>query len=745
MTGPTLHDLIAHSAPEGGTPQSLYCHAKNVAEMAATFAAPFDSEAIARWLGWWHDAGKAHPDIQAYLQGEGESKDHSSVGMLAAADGFQLLAHNIAGHHGGLSNQQDLKDRIQRKREDQRIVEALEIAQPLVSEHAPSIGAKHLPAFLQDAQSEKGVKRRYDFWLRMLHSALVDADCLDTERHFNPDRFKTRTNDASLDALWRRFEANQQALMDGAADTLVNRRRHAIYDAALERASDPPGFFSMTVPTGGGKTRSAMAFGLQHALTHGKRRIVVALPYTSIIEQNADVYRAIFGEGVVLEHHSAVRERAHPDVQPDGEDAERWRRLAAQNWDAPVVVTTTVQLLESLFSNHNGRLRKLHRMADSVIVLDEVQTLPPRLLNATLDGLRELVEHYGATVLLSTATQPALSVRPDAPDVPGLDDVREIIPDPKALYRDLKRVTYDVQTDTSWSWDDVAHALMDERQAMAVLNTIDDAAAVLDALPEDDAVLHLSTRLCGAHRRIVLEEVRRRLDTGAPIRLVATQVVEAGVDISFPRVLRALGPLDSIIQAAGRCNREGERDTGRVTVFDPAEGGTPPGAYRTGRDIARQLFTHTPDLDLHDPQWPRRYFERLYASRNLDEADVQALRAEFQFATVAERYRLIADDTTPVVVKYGEGWDTLDDVVAKAEHAGFVHRDGWRRLQPYTVSLYEHALEEAVRHGNAHEVIPDLGLWRWDGGYDEGNLREGGSEGGRGLHSAGPSTSALVV
>ena len=593
-----------------------------------------------------------------------------------------------------------------------------------------------------EVANEKTAKRRYDFWLRMLHSALVDADCLDTERHFDPERFATRTVDVSLDALWRRFEADQQALLDGADDTHVNRRRQAVYAAALQRASDPPGVFSMTVPTGGGKTRSAMAFGLQHARAYDKCRVVVALPYTSIIEQNADVYRDIFGDGVVLEHHSAVRAAAEPG---DESDAERWRRLAAQNWDAPVVVTTTVQLLESLFANHNGRLRKLHRLAESVIVLDEVQTLPPRLLKATLDGLRELVEHYGATVLLCTATQPALTARPDDPDFPGLDAVTEIVPDPKALYQDLKRVAYDVQIGAPWTWGDVAEALLDEPQAMAVLNTIDDAASVLNALPDNESVLHLSTRLCGAHRRRVLTEVRRRLDAGAPIRLVATQVVEAGVDISFPRVLRALGPLDSIIQAAGRCNREGERDTGRVTVFEPAAGGSPPGAYRTGRDITRQLFEHAADLDLHDPQWPRRYFEQLYASRNLDADDVQQLRAEFQFATVAERYRLIADDTTPVVVKYGDGWSILEKVVAKAEHAGFVHRDDWRRLQPYTVSLYEHALEEAVRRGDAYELVPDLGLWRWDGGYDGGSLHTGGSRGGRGLHTEGPSASALMV
>lgn len=739
----SLHDLIAHSAPdEGGEQQSLYDHAKNVAEMAADFAAPFDSEEVARWLGWWHDAGKAHPAVQAYLTADDPSPpgpDHSSVGMLAAEDGLNVLAHNAAGHHGGLDDDNDLRDRLRRKREDDRVVEALNQARPLVEEHAPTLRSEDLPNFLKDADEAGETKRRYDFWLRMVHSALVDADCLDTERHFDPDRFEAREVAVSIEELWTRFEANQRALIDGAEPTLVNRRRRDVYDAAIDGAGLSPGFFSMTVPTGGGKTRSAMGFALQHAQVYGKDRVVVALPYTSIIEQNAEVYRDIFGEHVVLEHHSGVRAQ----VEPGNEAAsERWRRLAAENWDAPVVVTTTVQLLESLFTNHNGRLRKLHRLANSVVVLDEVQTLPPRLLETTLDGLRELEAHYGTSILLCTATQPALTSRPK---FPGLEGVTEIVPDPSGLYEDLRRVEYDVQVDSVWTGEDVSEDLMETRQAMVVLNTKDDATAVLDALPNDASVLHLSTQLCGAHRAQVLQEVYRRLDADEPIRLVATQVVEAGVDISFPRVLRALGPLDSIIQAAGRCNREGERDTGCVTVFDPAQGGTPPGAYRTGRDIARQLLDQDDPLNLHDPASPRRYFEQLYDSRNLDPSELQSLRAEFQFATVAEQYRLIEDDTTPVVVGYGEGWSILNDVVETAEHAGFVHRDDWRRLQPYTVTLYDHALQEAVQEGYARELVPDLDLWRWDGGYDGGTLHEGGADGGRGLHTEGPRSGALVV
>lgn len=740
----SLHDLIAHSAPEsGGEAQSLYDHSQNVAEMAARFAAPFESATVARWLGWWHDAGKADAGIQAYLQGKGESRDHSSVGMLAVPDEMSLLAHNVAGHHGGLANQSgehSLKDRIRRKAEDARIQRVLEQVRPRVAPHAPTLRREHLPAFLRTADGRDETKRRYEFWLRMLHSALVDADCLDTERHFNPHRFAARAVDASIEGLWTQFQQNQHALMDGAAPTTVNRRRRDVYEAAVEAAENEPGFFKMTVPTGGGKTRSAMGFGLRHAVLHDKERVVVALPYTSIIEQNADVYREIFGDDVVLEHHSAVRTEAEPG---DEAPPERWRRLAAQNWDAPVVVTTTVQLLESLFTNHNGRLRKLHRLANSVVVLDEVQTLPPRLLETTLDGLRELEAYYGTSVLLCTATQPALAERPGFPE--GVADATEIVPDPSGLYDDLRRVQYDVQVDQPWSWADVADDLRAHRQAMAILNTKDDAAAVLDELPDDPSVLHLSTRLCGAHRRRVLAEVWRRLNQGESIRLVATQVVEAGVDLSFPRVLRALGPLDSIVQAAGRCNREGERDAGHVTVFEPSDGSTPPGAYRTGRDIARRLLRINEDFDLHDPTAPRRYFRELYDSRELDPDDVQGFRAELQFEQVAEQYRLIEDDTTPVVVDYGDGWFVLNDILETAEHAGFVHRDDWRRLQPYTVSLYEHALDEAAKNGNVHQLGEDLDLRRWDGGYDAGTLHEDGADGGRGLHTEGPSTNALIV
>ncbi len=322
---------------------------------------------------------------------------------------------------------------------------------------------------------------------------------------------------------------------------------------------------------------------MPHAIHHYLDQVIVAIPYTSIIEQTADVYRGIFGEedGLVLEHHSAV-------VVDDQENSpvtaqQAWPRLASQNWDAPVVVTTTVQLFESLFANRPGRCRKLHNLARSVIVLDEVQTLPPDLLEPILDVLRQLVAHYGTTVVLSTATQPALD---ESPYLHGLPNVQEIIPTPERYFQKMQRVHYEVPAASQrWTWLEVAERLRSERQALAIVNTKGDAMALLDALG-NQAALHLSTLMCGAHRRATLEEVRRRLKEGDPCLLVSTQVVEAGVDLDFPVVLRAVGPLDRIVQAAGRCNREGRLEAGQVIVFNPTEGGVPRGAYRAGYDLA---------------------------------------------------------------------------------------------------------------------------------------------------------------
>ena len=708
---------IAHS---GSPPQPLFeptdgiePHAAAVAQRAADFAEAFGAGRAAEWLGWWHDAGKVAQNVQAYLRGEtgaARGPDHSSAGMLAAVDALGVLAFNAAGHHGGLADADALQRRIERKQAEAHVTDALATARPLLADRAPKLVA---------ADGPPPDRLATELWVRMLHSALVDADCLDAESWGDAAKPALRERDGDLAPLWNALDAHVQAF-DGGGD--VNAARAEVYRACVDAAARPPGVYRLTVPTGGGKTVASMAFALCHALAHSLRRVIVALPYTSIIEQNADVYRDVFSAvnpDAVLEHHSAVASREQPGREGDAETRDR---LAAENWDAPVIVTTTVQLLESLFANRNSRLRKLHRIARSVVILDEVQTIPGRLLAPTLSVLRALAEAYGVTVLLCTATPPAIAQREG---FDGIGEVTEIVGDPAALFRRLKRVEVTVEPEP-WSWDRAAHEVRSERQALAVLNTKKDALALLDALGDAGGLFHLSTLLCGAHRRAVLAEVRRRLAAGEPCRLVSTQVVEAGVDVDFPLVLRARGPLDRVIQAAGRCNREGRLDgLGRVVVFEPEEGGMPPGEYESAAALFDTLAREGEGrIDFDDPAVVERYFDRLYGpdgTVDTDQAGVQALRQSLLFEQTAAAYRLIPDDAVPVLVDYaGSPAENraLAEALGRVARFGTASRRDFRAMQPFVVSLRERAHRQAVDAGLCTEVAPGANVWRWIGRYD---------------------------
>ncbi len=625
--------FYAHSENGQGIKHDLVTHLEHVAELASQFAGKFGAAEFGYWAGLWHDLGKFHPDFQTYIASPESRRgpDHSSAGAVQAVDGFDLLAFLVAGHHSGLPSKTDLKLRLEKKAAALEVAEALELARSTLACVSPNHPLPDsLPGFLKKTPTTRsdGEKlfRQTELFLRMVFSSLVDADFLDTEAHFDPERSRNRTGASALRELWDRFEADQAKLTGQRGDPL-NQIRHEIYRACLDAGTSDPGIFTLTVPTGGGKTRSAMAFGLQHALRHGLERVIVAIPYTSIIEQTAKVYRRIFGEDWVLEHHSAVgfgTESCDPVSRQDV-----WARLASENWDAPIVVTTTVQLFESLFANRTQPCRKLHNIAESVLILDEVQTLPTHLLDPILDVLQELTDHYRVTVVLCTATQPAFT---DGQYLKGLRNVREIIPSPSRHFSALKRVRYEYPSaGERWSWDRAAEEMRRISQTLAVVNTKKDAFALLDAL-NDPTALHLSTQMCGAHRLATLAEVRRRLDTGEPCRLVATQVVEAGVDIDFPLVLRAIGPLDRIVQAAGRCNREGRLKEGRVVIFDPEEGSSPPGIYRTGLDTAISLLAN--QCDLHEPETYRKYFQLTAVQNNLAPQSPPRVNSAFQTALV---------------------------------------------------------------------------------------------------------------
>jgi CRISPR-associated endonuclease/helicase Cas3 len=724
---------FAHSMNSAGERHDLVAHLRGVSELAAEFGKALGAEQLGYYAGLWHDLGKFHPDFQAYLarceanpKVRGHGPDHKAAGAhLANSLGNPLAALLIQGHHGGLPSRAQHSPWLTDKLASGAPARAIELARQAVTDlDSPQSYAP--PDFASKDQLAA------EMWLRLAFSALVDADFLDTERHFSADRAGARTAAIDIDELWSRFEADQSALIKRRS-TPVDELRNEIYARCVEAAEDAPGLFRLTVPTGGGKTRSGMAFALRHALKHGQRRVVVAVPFISITEQTAGAYRQVFGEAslteqttaeyrgifrqaeddsrVVLEHHSLAD--MDDDEAGDFHAAANWDRLAAENWDAPVIVTTTVQLFQSLFSNRTSRVRKLHRLANSVIILDEAQALPSHLLTPILHVLRQLVSHYGASVVLSTATQPAFDT---IQEFKGLE-ATEIVPDSQRYFEALRRVDYEWRVEQPVSWAEVAAEMTKETQALAVVNTRKDALGLLDALGDPDA-LHISTLLCGLHRRHTIERIKAKLNAGQPCHVVSTQVIEAGVDLDFPFVLRALGPLDSIIQAAGRCNREGKQARGRVLVFDPEGGGLPPGPYRTATDLTRSLLTQ----GLTDPyalETSRRYFMRLFQSLNADRDGIQGLRKAFDYPETAKRFRMIDDDDEAVVItRYGtpEQRSRVMSALDELRRGTARGRELRRIIQPFVVSLRR---GEAARL-RAEGLIADVaaGISEWGGEYD---------------------------
>jgi CRISPR-associated endonuclease/helicase Cas3 len=711
---------VAHT-PRPGTDDwdLLNQHLIRVSNLAGEFASEFGARDLTRLLGLWHDLGKHNPAWQDYLWAchlaslgyRSAPKTKVLHAIWGAAFAYRLveqsgsgrwqeLALPILGHHTGLKDggttSSELVEFLHVNPDGMRVMQAA----------ARSLQAA-IPGGLPVVRFPEMELTQRELLIRMIFSALIDADRLDAGSHGEhvsaPSEERSR-----LEALWTHFR--NQPLKSGQQSTTVQRVRNEVHDACLNAAALQPGFFRLRVPTGGGKTRSGLAFALKHAAIHELRRIVVALPYTSIIDQTAKEYREMLGNYAVLEHHSALE---ISDCE-DEDEAKQRQRLATENWDAPVIVTTTVQLFESLFADRASKVRKIHRLAKSVVILDEVQTFPPELLRPTLDVLRWLatpVEEggYGSTVLLSTATQPAFEVGPLA-DLLQDVEINEVVPNYAEHYEAYRRVDFQIRS-TPLAWTELASEIREHRQALVVFNTRKDALALLEAIGPGEDTFHLSTLLCGAHRRDVLAQVNQRLDRDEPVRLISTQVVECGVNLDFPVAYRALGPLDRIVQVAGRCNRHGNRQTGTVVVFTPADGGMPRGPYKDGFETARLLLDmHAPEA-LHDPDLYRDYFQRLFEKVDPRPGQrIQADREVLNYPNVAENYRLIPQDTIPVVVPYGEAWPKR-----LAEWQNAPSRKSWRRLQPYLVNIYK---SDVARLDTWLEQISE-GLYRChEMGYD---------------------------
>jgi CRISPR-associated endonuclease/helicase Cas3 len=686
-------------------------HLQDVSELAKKFAIRLGAGELGHYAGLWHDLGKYNPAFQDYLSNcatgdkQAKSAPHAVYGAILAAELIPPIAPLIYGHHGGLPQIQDMSQKRISNPSHQPVYQAiLKQAEAVGIDLTPNNGWQAEVSRFKDPL-------HYELFLRLLFSCLVDADFLDTEEHFSPELTKQRVQTETVQHLWNVLEKHQTQLIAKAPDKLVNRVRADVYQACSNAAELAPVVFRLAVPTGGGKTLSGLAFALKHAAKHGHDRVIVAVPYTSIIEQTVTVYRDIFGEAAVLEHHSAAKTKVDDE---NARSAQAQARLATQNWDAPLIVTTTVQLFESLFHNRTSRCRKLHNVVNSVIILDEVQTLPIGLLAPIVNVLQELAARYHVTLVLCTATQPALEGK--SPYLEGFANVQDIIEPQQAQehFRQLSRVSYEMP-EVPWSWAQVAQDIQEHQheQALMILNTRKDALELLATLPvddEDERIFHLSTLLCGAHRRKVLTEVRSRLKNKLPCWLVSTQVVEAGVDLDFPAVYRALGPLDRIVQAAGRCNREGKPGfKGRVVVFQPEEGSTPPGEYATAFAETANLLKQNIDFD--DPEIFRPYFENLYQGISTDKEKVQEVRKHLDYPETAKRFKLIPDDTQPVVIEYDDRASRLIREIERQGLRSYHHR----ALQPYLVNLREREFKQSAEV--RREIAP--GIWVWEGGYDE--------------------------
>lgn len=690
--------------------QELEVHLTEVANLAEKLAkAVQPSEKsfaeLARLTGLLHDIGKYRTEFQEYLRKERQSGIDTAHAVYGAGKAVfehesSAVAFAVAGHHAGLYDATDLDLLVNGEKYQVRVRLA-----DILKHAAQKIKSFEFKEVSLDEDSQE-VRFRYEILIRMLFSLLVDADRLNSEewekRQLFGSQWKRKVVLFEPRGLLQKLREERAKKSATAKNAEIKELRNGIFEACLNKGEkSPQGFFSLTVPTGGGKTLSSMAFALAHAKKHSLRRVIVVIPYLSIIEQNAKEYRDIFGKENVLEHHSAVDVSRSDEDPVQAQDIEK----AMENWDVPIVVTTSVQFIETLFSASPAQARKLHNIAQSVVIFDEVQTLPTHLLEPLLDVLRELKNRYGVSFVFCSATQPAFKKTTNLKNGFVDDEIIEIAPNPDILYQSLQRVKYTVERfDSQWTWQDLAQKMIKHNQVLCILNLRRQAYELLVAIRSnleerysfsdlDESVFHLSSAMCPAHRLDRIEIIKKRLKAGKPCWVISTQLIEAGVDIDFPVVFRAMGPLDSIVQSAGRCNREGllvdgngTPRLGEVVVFNPQDGGLPPGIYSTATNIAAAYLDITRLAT--DPKLFKEYFTELYQVTPTDyqrrgSHTIQHERAEFNFRKVDKMAKVIKDNTIAVVVPYGKA----TDIIARIRKGHSFDREDIRSLQRYMVNL----------------------------------------------------------
>lgn len=691
---------LAHLTEDGRT-QTILEHLKGTASLCSAFAAAFDAEAQGHLAGMAHDIGKYSAAFQRRLHG-GPKVDHASAGAFECLKTQQLAAaFAISGHHGGLPDGGSRGDaagagtfwgRINRASQGN-----LEDYHAWQSEF--SLPHANTPAFA-------GTRLEGMFFTRMLFSCLVDADYTDTGAFMDNSPYLPASS-SSMEELWRRLETYVSGWFPPKG--ALNMQRCVILEQCMSAGAQyGPGLFTLTVPTGGGKTVASLSFALAQAKARRMKRIVYVIPYTSIIEQTAQIFREILGDENVLEFHSGVQFDQQEDDASSPETAPLTRSV--ETWDVPVIVTTAVQFFESLYACRPSKCRKLHNLAQSVLIFDEAQMLPLPYLRPCVWAIAQLVRHYGASAVLCTATQPALDpiFQEFAPEIP----IREICPMAEAHWESFRRVSF--QQAGTLSWMDLAARLQQQEQVLCVVNTRRAAREVFHQL-SGPGNFHLSTLMYPAHRKRILDEIRRRLRDGLPCRVVSTSLIEAGVDVDFPAVYRELSGLDSILQAAGRCNREGKRppEDSIVTIFQGED--PPPRLFETSIGAGKIVLDHCQDVSSRAAI--HTYFSTLLDLKGAEAQDAHhilpLMESEFfPFRTVAERFHLIESPTTTVYLPLEEGAGLVELL-----RSGQYSRTLYRRLGQYGVSVYpQHlaALEQAgaLEHlEDGSVVLRDIGLY----------------------------------
>ncbi|GAB1432354.1 CRISPR-associated helicase Cas3' [Spirochaetota bacterium] len=708
-------ELIAHvREKKDGTwaePHSLKEHLNGTAQLAGKFANSFNSSQFGEALGLFHDLGKATEkwqnylkiksgyDEEAHLENKKGKVEHSIFGAALAEMVFgkhfgKVLAYCIAGHHAGLPDFYGAQSSMLYRLEGVDTKTLEEIPEYLINR---SLNVK-LPFQFNPSSLE------ISLWIRMLFSCLVDADFLDTEKYMEIKNNELRGGYKTLSELKEVYDSSMANLSKKAFEkesTKVNIVRQEVLADCFEAAKKEPGFFSLTAPTGSGKTLASMGFALSHAIEYKKDRIIYVIPYTSIIEQNADVFRSVFGKEQIIEHHSNIEE----------ENISVKSRLSSENWDAPIIVTTSVQFFESLFAAKTSRCRKLHNIVNSVVILDEAQLLPVEHLSPILATMNALKEQYGVSFVFCTATLPAFEARESFPGLPK-NSIREIIKDVSGIYKKLERVKVEqFNVNDTRDWDSLSEELRAHDSVLCVVSDRKSCRELHTLMPK--GTYHLSASMCPQHRSELIEEIKTKLNKQKPVKVISTQLVEAGVDIDFPVVYRALAGLDSIAQAAGRCNREGKLNSigemGKLFIFTSPRR-PPVGILRKAADTSKNLLNEGLVNPLDHRVFEEFFSELYWKANSLDKYKIcKLLSADqeelgIQFSNAANKFKIIDDMATrSILVPYNEGETFIEQLKSLGPERWLL-----RKLQRYSVTIYKDQFYSLQNRGSVEEIHPGI-------------------------------------